>query len=65
LVLIFWLLSFTLYKAGHKELLGSWSLSHISSIAIGVGLAASVNTVSLGVVSTTGIGIIIGIVIPI
>ncbi|WCR58514.1 hypothetical protein [Wolbachia endosymbiont of Ctenocephalides felis wCfeJ] len=61
--LIFWLL-FTLYQAGHEELLGSWSLSHISSIAIGVGLAASVNTVSLGAMSTIGIGIIIGIGIP-
>ncbi|MDR2978210.1 MAG: hypothetical protein LBU56_02135 [Rickettsiales bacterium] len=51
--LIFWLL-FTLYQAGHEELLGLWNLSHISGIAIGVGLAAAVNTVSLGVMSTTG-----------
>ncbi|MDR1139577.1 MAG: hypothetical protein LBJ80_03820 [Rickettsiales bacterium] len=62
--LIFWFLSFTLYKSDQKGPVWSWSLSHISSIAIGVGLAASVNTVSLGVVSTTGIGIIIGISIP-
>ncbi|WP_265032772.1 MULTISPECIES: hypothetical protein [unclassified Wolbachia] len=61
--LIFWSL-YTLYQAGHEELLELWNLSYISGIAIGVGLAASVNTVSLGGLSATGIGIIVGISTP-
>jgi hypothetical protein len=29
-----WPALFTLYQAGHEELLGSWSLSHISGIRL-------------------------------